>query len=109
MRTLKKTLALVLCLAMIAGLCCFGTSAAFADAADIEYTEAVEVMNALGVLKGDGTNFNPKGILTRAEAAVMLAKLIGEGNKEVFRQNMEISRNVMEVLEKARKSAGMSF
>ena len=37
-------------------------------------------MNALGVLKGDGTNYNPKGILTRAEAAVMLAKLIGEGD-----------------------------
>ena len=80
MRTLKKTLALVLCLAMIAGLCCFGTSAAFADAAEIEKTEAVEVMNALGVLKGDGTNFNPKGILTRAEAAVMIAKLLGDGD-----------------------------
>ena len=77
MRTLKKTLALVLCLAMIAGLC---TSAAFADAAQIEYTEAAEVMNAIGVLKGDGTNFNPKGILTRAEAAVMLAKLVGDGD-----------------------------
>ena len=80
MRTLKKTLALVLCLAMVAGLCCFGTSAAFADAAEIEKTEAAEVMNALGVLKGDGTNFNPKGILTRAEAAVMIAKLLGGGD-----------------------------
>ena len=38
-----------------------------------------------------------------------IAKLVAEGNKEVFRRNMEISRNVMEVLEKARKSAGMSF
>ena len=38
-----------------------------------------------------------------------ISKLIAEGKKEVFRKNMEISRNVMEVMEKARKSAGMSF
>ena len=38
-----------------------------------------------------------------------LSKLIAEGNKELFRRNMEISRNVMEVMEMARKSAGMSF
>ena len=38
-----------------------------------------------------------------------ISKLIAEGNKELFRKNMEISRNVMEVLEKARKSAGMNF
>ena len=34
---------------------------------------------------------------------------IAQGDKEYFRRNMEISRDVMEVLEKARKSAGMSF
>jgi len=38
-----------------------------------------------------------------------LSRLIADGNKACFRRNMEISRNVMEVLEKARKSAGMSF
>ena len=38
-----------------------------------------------------------------------ISKLVAEGNKELFWRNMEISRNVMEVLEKARKSAGMSF
>ncbi len=38
-----------------------------------------------------------------------ISRLIVEGNKELFYRNMEISRNVMEVLEKARKSAGMSF
>ena len=38
-----------------------------------------------------------------------ISKLIAEGKKEVFRKNMEISRNVMEVMEKARKSAGMGF
>ena len=38
-----------------------------------------------------------------------ISRLVAEDNKELFYQNMEISRNVMEVLEKARKSAGMSF
>ena len=38
-----------------------------------------------------------------------ISKLIAEGKKEVFRKNMEISRNVMEVMETARKSAGMAF
>ena len=38
-----------------------------------------------------------------------VADRIARGDKEYFRRNMEISRNVMEVLEKARKSAGMSF
>ena len=38
-----------------------------------------------------------------------ISRLIAEGKKEVFLRNMEVSRNVMEVLEKARKSAGMSF
>ena len=38
-----------------------------------------------------------------------ISRLIAEGKKELFYRNMEISRNVMEVLEKARKSAGMAF
>lgn len=38
-----------------------------------------------------------------------ISKLLAEGKKDVFRKNMEISRNVMEVMEKARKSAGMRF
>lgn len=38
-----------------------------------------------------------------------IAERIARGERESFRRNMEISRDVMEVLEKARKSAGMSF
>ena len=38
-----------------------------------------------------------------------VARLVAEGRRDVFERNMQISRNVMEVLEKARKSAGMSF
>ena len=38
-----------------------------------------------------------------------LTQRIAQGDKVYFRRNMEISRDVMEVLEMARKSAGMSF
>lgn len=38
-----------------------------------------------------------------------ISRLVAEGNKEVFRRNMEISRDVMEVMEQARESAGMAF
>ena len=38
-----------------------------------------------------------------------ISRLVAEGSKDLFYRNMEISRNVMEVLEKARRSAGMTF
>ena len=75
---MKKLLALVLALVMTLSLC-ITSNAAYADAADIDYTEAVDVMSAIGVLQGDGTNFNPDGILTRAEACTIIAKMLGMG------------------------------
>ena len=80
MRTLKKTLCLVLCLAMMAGLCVFA-SADFKDQDKIENTEAVELLTALKVIQGnpDGS-FNPKGTLTRAEAATIITKVLGAGD-----------------------------
>ncbi len=80
MRTFSKILSLVLCLAMMVGLCAFGASASdFTDDADIQYNEAVDLMVGLGVIEGmgDGT-FNPAGILTRAQAAVIISKMLGE-------------------------------
>ena len=77
MRTLKKTLCLVLCLAMMAGLCVFA-SADYKDADKIENEEAVAVLSGIGVINGDDQgNFNPKGTLTRAEATVIITKLLG--------------------------------
>ena len=75
MRTLKKTLCLVLVLVMMAGLCSIGTSAAFADADKIQYTEAADVLNAVGAIKGDENGFRPTDGLTRAEACVIIARL----------------------------------
>jgi len=81
MRTLKKTLCLVLCLAMMVGLCAFGAGAAFTDVAEIENKEAVDLLVGIGVIKGyeDGS-FKPEGTLTRAEAAVILTRLLGNGD-----------------------------
>ena len=77
MRTLKKTLCLVLCLAMMAGLCVFA-SADFEDQDKIENEEAVAVLSGIGVINGDDQgNFNPKGTLTRAEATVIITKVLG--------------------------------
>ena len=79
MRNLKRVLSLALALVMVLGMMVIGTSAAtFTDAEEITYTEAVDVMAALGILKGnpnaDGTfTFDPKGTLTREGAAKILA------------------------------------
>ena len=76
MRTLKKTLCLVLCLAMMAGLCVFA-SADYKDADKIENEEAVAVLSGIGVIQGDDKgNFNPEGTLTRAEATVIITKIL---------------------------------
>ena len=72
---MKKLLALVLALVMTMSLVTI-SNAAFKDAESIDYTEAVEVMNAVGVLIGDEKgNFNAKAELTRAQAAKIVAYL----------------------------------
>jgi len=77
MRTLKKTLALVLVLAMMFSLCAVSASADFSDAEEIKYVEAAEVLAALGVIEGmpDGS-FDPNGTLTRAQAATIIVRLL---------------------------------
>jgi len=79
MRTLKKSLSLVLVLAMVFSFCVMGTNAAFADADKIsaDYATQVEIMNGLGILKGDDAGFRPADTLTRAEACVIITKMLG--------------------------------
>ena len=74
---MKRTLALVLALVMAIGLMAFPVSADFTDDADIKYTEAVDVMSAIGVIVGfeDGS-FDPDGYLTREQAAKVVAYLM---------------------------------
>jgi len=82
MKSLKRTLSLVLALVMVLGL--FGglsmtaSASSFTDDKDIQYKEAVDVMTAIGAIngKGDGSYFDPKGNITRAEAAALVARTV---------------------------------
>ena len=76
---MKKLLALVLALVMSMSLVTI-SNAAFKDVKDIDNKEAVEVMNALGVLVGDDKgNFNADANLTRAQAAkIICVMLLGQ-------------------------------
>ena len=72
---MKKLLALVLALVMSMSLVTI-SNAAFKDADKIDYNEAVDVMNAVGVFVGDEKgNFNAKSTLTREQAAKIIAYL----------------------------------
>ncbi len=73
MRNLKKILALVLSLMMVLSVMVTASAADFSDADEIQYTEAVEVMSALGILNGVDGKFVPNGTLERAQAAKIIA------------------------------------
>ena len=73
---MKKLLALVLALVMSMSLVTI-SNAAFKDADKIDNKEAVEVMNAIGVLVGDDKgNFNADANLTRAQAAKIICVML---------------------------------
>ncbi|MEE0794215.1 MAG: S-layer homology domain-containing protein, partial [Oscillospiraceae bacterium] len=85
MRTLKKTLSLVLVVAMVLGLCVVGASAYnkvedFTD--DVSkigdaYYEAVGVLTGIGVIDGmTETAFEPQGTYTREQAAKIIAYMM---------------------------------
>jgi len=80
MRTLKKSLCLLLALVFVLGLCTVGAGAAtLSDANKIGdvYKNAVTVMNGLGIIEGypDGT-FQPTKNVTRAEAAKIVTYMV---------------------------------
>ena len=83
---MKKLLALVLALVMTMSLVTI-SNAAFKDADKIDHKEAVEVMNALGVINGmpDGS-FAPAGNVTRAEMAKMITIImLGDIDADAFK------------------------
>ena len=82
---MKKLLALVLALVMSLSLVTI-SNAAYADAADVDYAEAVDVLTEVGVFAGtDGNKFDPKAELTREQAAKIIAYLdLGEKTAEAL-------------------------
>ena len=82
MRTLKKSLCLVLALVFVLGLCTIGTNAAYANYTDLEdvtdeYMKAVEVLTGLRVINGyTDDSFGPQKEVTRAEAAAMICRMM---------------------------------
>ena len=49
------------------------TTEIYADAKDVKYVEAVDVLTAIGVLNGKGASFKPNDTLKRSEAAKIIA------------------------------------
>ena len=86
MSTFKKLLALTLALAMVLSVSAFaGYSAdtyADADKIDPDCEDAVELLYALDIMKGDGKNFNPEASVTRAEMAKMIYVVLNYGKDD---------------------------
>ena len=77
MRNLKRALSLALASVMLLGMMVVGTSAAsYPDVSAEDNVEAIEVLNAVGVMIGDRGNFRPDDGLNRHEMAVIMAKLM---------------------------------
>ena len=78
MRNLKRALSLGLTAAMISGLMVMGSSAAsYADVTSEDNVEAIEVLQAVGIMVGDENgDFNPDQNVTRNEMAVVMSNLM---------------------------------
>ena len=73
---MKKILSLALALAVIMSTITTTAGAKdYADADDIKYVEAVDVLSELGVLEGDSEGFRPDDTLKRSEAAKIICAL----------------------------------
>ena len=78
MRNLKRALSLLLSSTMVLGMVVMGGSAAGYQDVDASYNqEAIEVLQAVGVMTGDQNgDFNPDDNVTRNEMAVVMANLL---------------------------------
>ena len=78
MRNLKRALSLALASVMLVGMMVVGSSAAsFPDVSAEDNTEAIAVLEAVKVMIGnENGDFEPDKNVTRAEMAVVMAKLL---------------------------------
>lgn len=82
MRNLKKVVALVAVFAMLVSTVAFAQ--VFSDVADTDnYAEAIETLNALGIITGDDQDedgvmdFRPADTITRAEVTAIISRIQG--------------------------------
>ena len=83
MKNFRKVLALVLVVATLFSFVAMTASAKeYTDTDKVSYTEAVDVLSAIGILNGylDGT-FRPTNTIARAEMAKMVAVLANAGDE----------------------------
>ena len=77
MRNLKRALSLALASVMLLGMMVVGTSASYTDVDSKDNKEAIEVLQAVGIMTGDDKgNFNPDQKVTRNEMAVIMCNLL---------------------------------
>ncbi len=81
MKNLKRLLSLALTGVMLSGMMVMGASAAdFTDADEIVNANAVDTMVALNIINGKDTgDFDPEGLVTRAEMAKMITIALNGG------------------------------
>lgn len=84
MRNLKRALSLALASVMLLGMMVVGSNAAIADVDPEKHNvEALEVLKLVGAMVGDGTNIAPDRLVTRNEAAVVIAHLLNKADSYV--------------------------
>ena len=85
MRNLKRALSLALAFVMVMSLMIVGTSAkSYTDSDKIENQAAVEILGEIGVMVGnDDGSFAPDRVVTRAEMAVILTRILYGNNMNV--------------------------
>lgn len=77
MRNLKRALSLALASVMVLGMTVVGTGASYTDVTSKQNQEAIEVLQAVGIMVGDDKgNFNPDQKVTRNEMAVVMSNLM---------------------------------
>lgn len=79
----KRVFSLLLALVLTLSAAAIPASAAesFSDVTDKKTVQNVEVLRLLGVIEGNGAGqFNPSGLLTRAEFCKMVVVLMGKGS-----------------------------
>ena len=81
MRNLKRALSMAMASVMLMGMSVVGTGAAnvsdFSDVDSINNLEAVTIATGLGIFDGyDDGEFKPERVVTRAEMAVVIAKIL---------------------------------